>query len=153
MIKSAMNKKSNTICLMLLVFFASFFYTCKGSPSSPEIEKRASVSITVDPDPILMHWHPDLYYGTFSCVVTISEKNGVGVNMSMITFGFSWEKKVWGEWILGKGLKRLDPFGTVMLTPGGTTIREVDQIVVTVEGKDDNGNKVERKEAFEVEWD
>jgi hypothetical protein len=146
-----MNKKSNTICLLLLVLFAFLFYACRGSPSSPEIKKRASIIITVEPDPILMHWHPDLYYGTFSCVVTISEKNGVGVNISTITFGFSWEEKVWGEWILGE--RRLDPFGTFTLTPGGSTIREVDQIVITVEGEDDNGNKVERKEAFEVEWD
>ena len=146
-----MNKKSNTLFLLPLVLYASLFYACGGSPSSTEIEKRASVVITVDPNPILMHWHPDLNYGTFSCVVTLSERSGVGVNINTFTFGFSWEKKVWGEWILGE--VRLDSYGTIAVTPQGSTIREVDQIVVTVEGMDDNGNKLERIATFAVEWD
>ena len=136
---------------MLFALSTPLFYACEGSPYSPEIKKRAIIDVTIDPDPLLFHWHPELNYGTFSCDVTLSEKNGVGVKISKTSFGFSWEGRVWGEWVLFTG--RLEPFESTTIHYGGSVIRNVDEVRVNVEGKDDNGNKLEKIETFAVVWD
>lgn len=146
-----MNKKSIITCSFILALFSFLFYACKGSPYSPEITKTAIIDITVDPDPLLFHWHPELNYGTFTCDVTLSEKNGVGLKISKTSFEFSWEGRVWGEWVLFTG--RLEPFESTKIHYGGSVIREVDEVRVNVEGKDDNANKLEKIETFAVVWD
>ena len=146
-------KKKNLLIVQSLwiILFILFFIACKNSPSSPEIKKRAKINVTVDPDPILLHWDSDLNQGNFQCKFIMTEKNGVGVNISKFAIGFVYEKKVWGEWVLFQG--RLEPFGTKTVTAGGGVIRSLDEIRVTVNGKDDNGNELNIKITFSVEWD
>jgi len=137
------------IPLLILIWAATCFYSCK-SRESPEGSKKASIDISVEPDPVEFYWYSSEGYAEFECFVTIYERVGVSANITKVTFDCLYENKVQAEFTDRGG--RILAFSHIRIPFRGQVEGKVDQVKITAEGTDGNGHRVYVVKTFLARW-
>jgi len=143
-----MNKKV-VIPLLILLGSAAVFYSCR-SPESSAGSKKASIDISVEPDPVEFYWYSSEGYAELDCFVTIYERVGVPASITKVTFDCLYENKVQAEFKDKGG--RIPAFRSMRLRFRGKVEGKVDQAKITAEGTDGNGHRVYVMKTFLVKW-
>ena len=137
------------ILFLILVWAAICFYSCR-SPESPEGSNKASIDISVEPDPVEFYWYSSEGYAEFDCFVTIYERVGVPASITKVKFYCLYENKVQAEFKDQGG--RILAFRSMRLRFRGRVEGKVDQVKITAEGTDGNGHRVYVVKTFLVKW-
>lgn len=146
--------KKLTLIFPFLFLCAFLFYYCGKSPTAPEPpKKKAIITVEVASWPLNVHWisWPDLVSISFNIIV--SESNGVAGRVSKaqakVYIGDKFKAQdtsdggrfaAFGSW---EGYFWLDVYGPDY---------EVDKLVITVEGGDDNGFPFEKTVSYTLSW-
>ncbi|MBP8718736.1 MAG: hypothetical protein KBI07_06625 [Candidatus Atribacteria bacterium] len=135
-----MNKpKRITIVLCLILVLGLFLSSCTGVP------KTALLTISIDPNPVPYSSE----YGGHNYNMVISENNGVGVTLTSIRFdSYNEDEELYYsqfvyaaeiiEWFESNYVSAFSYINSGILHTGPTKYS-----LITVEGTDDNGNRVE----------
>lgn len=142
------SQKGSAVLYLLLLALAA----CSSS-EEPELPKpRASIYFDIQnlPFTIGYDWWYDRWYVDLTIVVY--EKNGVGVNITVIKTGwFEGNTKVsesthTGGYVPGNGSKKFNLYSycPAKYKPTRFTIR--------IEGTDSNGNRISREKEYSITW-
>lgn len=146
-VKMRKKKPLISLCLSLILLFS--LHSCK-SPASPEVLKRATISISLSSDPVVFIWNSFLgvYVGAFD--VIIAETNGVGCTISTVKAQWLHSGILYDSATLEGG--HINAYGTLRVSYAGVTILLYDQIRITVQGGDDNGYNISQYKDFNISY-
>jgi hypothetical protein len=138
------------VCSLLLFLPILFCQFCgEDSPTTPEVKKKAILSLAVDETPILVTWDRWVELWYMKCYITCSESNGVGVTASG-TMWFIWENRKYEEQSI-EGI-RLRAYGSETLYLKVGTEYHYDEIEFKVSGTDDNGYSVNLTNRYDLHY-
>lgn len=136
------------LCTILLNFCSS---STSPEPENPDSTLTAEIEITVDQEPILMRWNPQTEMWRMTPLATITEKNGVGVDITTGRF----------EFVLGdvgnhepqeiSGL-RIEANATFTTVFDLSTANRYDKVKVTISGTDDNNHAINVSFEFNLQY-
>lgn len=147
-------------CACIFVFVLMFIACEKGienpysppipSPPPPPPPPQAVIDIGSNPSPIGFYWNAWTlrYEGVY--IITISETNGVGCNISTVESAFYYNNQTYADVTL-QG-ERLNANSSFSRTITGFTTVIYPQIRIMVKGQDDNNYQINVSKFFNVAY-